>query len=95
MEDNKVWAHPVSLATTPGLVIYFLLLWVLRCFSSPAYRLSILFNSDGGHTTFLVRGFPIRTSTVQSLLDSSPRLIAIYYVLLRCLTSRHPLCALE
>jgi hypothetical protein len=34
----KVWARPVSLATTPGIVVYFLFLWVLRCFSSPAYR---------------------------------------------------------
>ena len=48
MEVNKVWAEPVSLATTPGIVVYFLFLWVLRCFSSPAYRLSALFNSGSG-----------------------------------------------
>ena len=72
MEMVKVWADPVSLATTPRFVVYFPFLWVLRCFSSPAYRWSILFNSDGSHTTFLVWGFPIRTSTVQSLL-AAPR----------------------
>ena len=32
---KKVWAVPVSLATTPGIVVYFLFLGVLRCFSSP------------------------------------------------------------
>ena len=30
-----VWALPLSLATTRGIMFYFLLLWVLRCFSSP------------------------------------------------------------
>ena len=43
MEVNKVWADPVSLATTPRFVVYFPFLWVLRCFSSPAYLLSILY----------------------------------------------------
>jgi hypothetical protein len=38
MKVNKVWAVPGSLATTTGIVVYFLFLWVLRCFSSPAYR---------------------------------------------------------
>jgi hypothetical protein len=30
----QVWAIPVSLATTQGIIIYFLFLPVLRCFSS-------------------------------------------------------------
>lgn len=30
-----VWAHPRSLATTGGIIVYFLFLRVLRCFSSP------------------------------------------------------------
>ena len=34
----KVWALPRSLATTYGIIGYFLFLRVLRCFSSPAYR---------------------------------------------------------
>ena len=36
-EVKKVWALPVSLATTPGIVVYFLFLEVLRCFSSPGF----------------------------------------------------------
>ena len=31
----KVWALPRSLATTGGIIVYFLFLGVLRCFSSP------------------------------------------------------------
>ena len=38
MEMVKVWAVPRSLATTDGIVVYFLFLEVLRCFSSPGYR---------------------------------------------------------
>jgi len=34
----KVWALPVSLATTPRIVIYFLFLILLRCFSSDGSR---------------------------------------------------------
>ena len=44
---NKVWALPVSLATTPGIVVYFLFLEVLRCFSSPAYRSPVLYIQTG------------------------------------------------
>ena len=32
---NEVWALPRSLATTGGIIVYFLFLGVLRCFSSP------------------------------------------------------------
>ena len=39
-EVNKVWAIPVSLATTPRIIGYFLFLEVLRCFSSPGSRSS-------------------------------------------------------
>ena len=38
MEMNKVWAVPGSLATTTGIVVYFLFLLVLRCFSSQSSR---------------------------------------------------------
>ena len=34
-ETGTVWALPRSLATTGGIIIYFLFLRVLRCFSSP------------------------------------------------------------
>ena len=33
----KVWALPRSLATTGGIIVYFLFLRVLRCFSSPRW----------------------------------------------------------
>ena len=47
MEMKKVWAIPVSLATTPGIVVYFLFLGVLRCFSSPGYRSPVLYIQTG------------------------------------------------
>ena len=47
MEMKKVWAIPVSLATTPRIVVYFLFLEVLRCFSSPAYRSPTLYIQAG------------------------------------------------
>ena len=43
----KVWALPRSLATTYGIVVYFLFLGVLRCFSSPAYRYPVLYIQTG------------------------------------------------
>ena len=51
--------------------------------------------SDAGDTTSLVPGFPIRTSSDQRSVDSSPRLIAASYVLHRLLVPRHPPCALK
>ena len=67
----KVWALPVSLATTPRIVIYFLFLNLLRCFSSVGSRSTILFYSDRDNTTWLVLGFPIRTFPDQSLLTAT------------------------
>src|SRR3954452_273868 len=51
--------------------------------------------SGAGHTTSLVRGSPIRTSSDQRSVDSSPSLIAASYVLHRLLVPRHPPCALN
>src|SRR3546814_317090 len=51
--------------------------------------------SDAGNTTSLVLGFPIRTSSDHSSVDSSPRLIAASYVLHRLLVPRHPPYALH
>src|ERR1700712_153952 len=48
-----------------------------------------------GNRTCLLLGFPIRKSSDQSLVDSSPRLIAASYVLHRLLVPRHPPCALN
>ena len=41
---HAVWALPRSLATTGGIIVYFLFLGVLRCFSSP--RLPLYLNTD-------------------------------------------------
>src|SRR3954451_24965185 len=48
-----------------------------------------------GHWTWLMMGSPIRKSSDQSLVGSSPRLIAAPYVLHRLLVPRHPPCALN
>src|SRR3954471_24871926 len=50
--------------------------------------------SGEGDRTLLLPGFPIRKSSDQSLVGSSPRLIAAPYVLHRLLVPRHPPCAL-
>ncbi len=47
MKVIKVWADPRSLATTDGIIGYFLFLGVLRCFSSPAYRSPVLYIQTG------------------------------------------------
>src|SRR5688500_11143021 len=52
-------------------------------------------HSDAGDTTQLVPGYPIRTSSDHSSVDSSPRPIAASHVLHRLLMPRHPPCALK
>ena len=37
-KTKKVWALPLSLAATYGIIGYFLFLALLRCFSSGGYR---------------------------------------------------------
>jgi hypothetical protein len=85
---------PLSLATTHGITICFLFLRVLRCFTSPRSPPPPMY-SVTGDTTSLVPGFPIRTSSDQRSVDSSPRLIAASYVLHRLPVPRHPPCALK
>ena len=51
--------------------------------------------SDTGNTTSLVLGFPIRKSSDQRSVDSSPRHIAASHVLHRLSMPRHPPCALK
>lgn len=51
--------------------------------------------SGMGDTTSLVPGFPIRTSSDQSSVDSSPRHNAASHVLHRLPVPRHPPCALK
>ena len=87
---SVVWALPRSLATTGGIIVYFLFLQVLRCFSSlrspPALsRISSL--QDDGLSHSEIRG--------SRDICSYPRLIAAYHVLHRLREPRHPPCALS
>ena len=75
----------------------FLFLGVLRCFNSPGslYRPYVFRPEYRSHAAV---GFPIRTSTDQRLVGSSPWLIAATHVLHRLQAPRHPplaLCSLE
>ena len=87
---TQVWALPRSLATTGGIIVYFLFLEVLRCFSSlgsphDAVMMSAL-QADGlSHSE-------IHGSTV---ICTYPRLIAAYHVLHRLREPRHPPYALS
>ena len=72
MKTCKVWAHPVSLATTPRIVIYFLFLALLRCFSSGSSLSTILCIQIEMHVALPTAGFPIRKFPDQSLL-TAPR----------------------
>ena len=55
-----VWALPRSLATTYGIIVYFLFLRVLRCFSSPRSPPQI-----SGYQVCNLMGCPIRKSPGQ------------------------------
>ncbi len=68
---------------------YFLLLGVLRCFSSPRSPHNPMC-SDYGVTVLTVTGYPIQKSPDQGLFSNSPKLIAAFHVFLRFLTPRHP-----
>ena len=84
-----VWAVPRSLATTYGIICYFLLLRLLRCFSSAG--LLLIFR-------WIIRLQRIGLSHSEILgsrrICQSPKLIAAYHVLLRLQEPRHPPCAL-
>lgn len=58
MKVIKVWALPRSLATTYGIIGYFLFLRVLRCFSSPAYHVTALYIQAGVNRHNSVRVSP-------------------------------------
>ncbi len=85
---------PRSLATTSGIAVCFLFLRVLRCFTSPGSPLATM-DSSQAEEVLPSTGFPIRTSTDQSLVSSSPWLFAATHVLHRLLEPRHPPCALS
>ena len=86
---TQVWALPRSLATTGGIIVYFLFLRVLRCFSSPRWplrkQMSCLQHDGLSHSE-------IGGSTV---ICTYPPLIAAYHVLHRLNEPRHPPCALS
>ena len=86
---HPVWANPLSLATTNGITACFLFLRVLRCFTSPGLPHTTMYSSHASAALPAV-GFPIRTSTDQSLVGGSPWLIAATHVLRRLLEPRHP-----
>jgi hypothetical protein len=71
-----------------------LFLRVLRCFSSPGSPPDPMC-SDPAAQAFPHAGFPIRTSLAQAGAHPLPELFAVYHVLLRQLTPRHPPYALS
>ena len=76
------------------LLTEYLLLRVLRCFTSPRSPQHPM-NSGAGNQTQLWPGSPIRTPSDHSSFANSPRHIAGYNVLLRPLVPRHPPNALK
>ena len=58
MKVIKVWAVPLSLATTDGIIGYFLFLGVLRCFSSPGYRYLVLYIQTSANRHYSARVSP-------------------------------------
>ena len=73
---------------SPLLAESFPFLGVLRCFSSPG---SLPLPGDGAYPP---PGFPIRTSPALAPAHGLPELFAVYHVLRRHLTPRHPPYAL-
>ena len=76
-----------------GNRVFFLLLRVLRCFSSPGSSPATMDSSLDGRL-LLLPGSPIRTSAALRSLDSSPQLFAVWHVLLHFRVARHPPYAL-
>ena len=87
---NQVWALPRSLATTGGIISYFLFLEVLRCFSSlrsPPDLVRIIVLQTIGLSHSEISG--------SKVICTYPELIAAYHVLHRLREPRHPPCALN
>ena len=74
---------------SPLLAESFLFLRVLRCFSSPG-SLSQDYFVHPGVTGVLPAGFPHSDITGSQPAHGSPMLFAVYHVLRRLLTPRHP-----
>ena len=89
---TSVWALPISLAATFGIILYFLFLRLLRCFSSPGSLPCVMdWRMDDWCCP---AGFPHSEICGSSDICSFPQLIAAYHVFLRLLVPRHPPCAL-
>ena len=89
---TTVWAPPLSLATTYGIVFYFLLLEVLRCFSS-LRSLHLPMCSVNDDIPLRMPGSPIRISTDRCLL-TAPRSVSPFaasFFASLCLGIRHTL----
>ena len=87
-----VWALPISLAATPGIILIF---------SSSGYLDVSVHRVPSVHlwiqctvTEVSSAGFPHSDICGSGLICSSPQLFAAYHVFLRLLVPRHPPCAL-
>ena len=90
---KQVWALSLSLATTQEIVVYFLFLRVLRCFSSPG---SPRYTMNSYNVLYpAVEGFPHSDICGSMFICNSPQLFAACHVLLRRLVPRHPPYALS
>ena len=87
---SLVWALPRSLATTGGIISYFLFLRVLRCFSSPRSPSAL-----SGMTGLQPAGFSHSDICGSRVVCTYPQLFAAYHVLHRLQEPRHPPYALS
>ena len=87
---SMVWALPRSLATTWGIIIYFLFLRVLRCFSSPRLPSSLRWI-----TILQMARLSHSEISGSKIICISPKLFAAYHVLHRLQEPRHPPYALS
>ena len=92
----SVWALPRSLATTSGIISFPLGTEMFQFPRFPSRGLCVHPPTPASPCGGPV-GFPIRTSPDIAPAHGSPRLFAVFHVLLRRLTPRHPpytLCSL-
>ena len=87
---SPVWAPPRSLATTGGIIVYFLFLRVLRCFSSPRSPPVL-----DGMISLQDTGLSHSEIAGSRVICTSPALIAACHVLHRQREPRHPPHALS
>ena len=90
---SLVWPLSLSLAATQEIIIYFLFLRVLRCFSSPGALLAD-YGFICGCPGITLDGFPHSDIFGSIRACSSPKLFAASRVLHRRLAPWHPPCAL-